>query len=354
MDEIQYRDKVAGVLLGTAVGDALGFVTERLDQNEIKKRFGKITIFRFLGETGFVTDDTEQSALIAASIARHPTDADACLADFRKALLLWFLCFPFGIGRATIQACQRIALGMRESGVNSAGNGAAMRAAIIGAYFDDPMVRTQYGVKLARVTHCDARAVEGALFVAELTAQCFSNAEQPTLEERFRNALKVVQDSSLLQALEKSAQLAHEQTDTASAAAALNGQPCAFILNSLPFCAFCFLRFGNLSALECLSQTVAGGGDTDTNAAIVGAWLGALKGEKELPLDLIARINDGPFGPTHLRRLADALTQVKYGKDASIPGYSLLLSALRNVLLVPIVVGHFFLRLIPPIGKRHY
>jgi len=64
-------------------------------------------------------------------------------------------------------------MGMKESGVNSAGNGSAMRAALIGVFFyDDPESRKLYGAKLARVTHCDDRAVQGALFVSELAAIC--------------------------------------------------------------------------------------------------------------------------------------------------------------------------------------
>ena len=81
------------------------------------------------------------------------------------------------------------------------------------------------------------------------------------------------------------------------------------------------MRKGDGDVLDCLSEAVAGGGDTDTNAAIVGAWLGALKGEAGLPANLIARIDNGPFGPAHLRRLADALSDVKYGRKPQVPGY---------------------------------
>ena len=48
-----------------------------------------------------------------------------------------------------------------------------MRAAIIGAFFDNrPVERERFGRALAEVTHLDPRAVEGALYVAELAAAC--------------------------------------------------------------------------------------------------------------------------------------------------------------------------------------
>ena len=55
----------------------------------------------------------------------------------------------------------------------SAGNGAAMRAAVVGVFFHDRAAeRREFGRALAEVTHRDARAVEGALYVAELAASC--------------------------------------------------------------------------------------------------------------------------------------------------------------------------------------
>ena len=121
----------------------------------------------------------------------------------------------------------------------------------------------------------------------------------------------------------------------------------------MPFATFCFLRFGDGNVLGCLSETIAGGGDTDTNAAIVGSWLGALAGESGLPSGLIARLDDGPFGPSHLRQLADSLQQAKYLSGASkVPGYSLPHAALRNVLVVPVILGHALLRILPAPGNK--
>ena len=153
-------ERLEGVLLGTAVGDALGLPLEGLSARTIARRFAPVARYRLWGRTGFVSDDTEQSALVAQALAMHPDDVGLAVARFRRSLLGWFFRLPFGIGLATLRSCVRIALGLSRSGVNSAGNGAAMRAAVVGvAFADDRHLRWTFSDALARVTHLDARAV---------------------------------------------------------------------------------------------------------------------------------------------------------------------------------------------------
>jgi len=73
---VDLRARLAGTLLGTAVGDALGLPCEGLSAARIARRFGRADRFRLLGRTGYVSDDTEQSALVAQSLARFPADPD--------------------------------------------------------------------------------------------------------------------------------------------------------------------------------------------------------------------------------------------------------------------------------------
>src|SRR6187549_667848 len=131
---MEFRDRLAGVLLGTALGDALGLVCEGMSAKRIARRFGRLDRYHLLGRTGYVSDDTEQSALVAQSLARHPADADRCARAFRRSLLGWFWRLPWGIGLATVRSSFKIMLGRSTSGVRSAGNGSAMRAAVIGVF----------------------------------------------------------------------------------------------------------------------------------------------------------------------------------------------------------------------------
>ena len=334
-----------GTLLGCALGDALGLAAEGLSAAAIARRFGRVERFHLLGNIGFVSDDTEQSALVAQSLLRGGGDVLKCARAFRWALLGWFLRLPWGIGMATVRACLRIAVGLTRSGVRSAGNGAAMRAAVVGTFFrDDPEARRRFGTALAETTHVDARGVQGALFSGELAAAAASQPAGGSPVACFSAARAVVVEPSLGAALDLAAALA-AQGKSAGAAALVLGTS-GFVVHSVPFAAFCFLRFGT-DAATALTETICAGGDTDTNAAMVGAWAGALHGEKGLPSPLIARLAQGPFGPAHLRALAGALVELREGRRPARVTYSAVLALARNLALYPVILAHGFRRLVP-------
>ena len=65
---VALQDKARGALLGLAVGDALGFPVEGLSRKRARRRYSGIDRYRFLGSTGFVSDDTEQAIITAEAI----------------------------------------------------------------------------------------------------------------------------------------------------------------------------------------------------------------------------------------------------------------------------------------------
>lgn len=325
---MELRERLAGVLLGTAVGDALGLVCEGMSAKRIARRFGRLDRYHLLGRTGYVSDDTEQSALVAQSLARHPADLDRCVRAFRRSLLGWFWRLPWGIGLATVRSSFRIMLGLSRSGVPSAGNGSAMRAAVVGAFFHgDAENRRAFGTAIGSVTHTDDRAIQGALFVAELIA---GGPEA---------ARKIVTEPILGEALDRAAELARRGAATSEAAEAL--KTTGYVVHTVPFALYCYLRYGDTPLLA-LQECIGAGGDTDSIGAILGAWLGARHGEAGLPAHLLAELNDGPFGPTHLRGLA-----VSLASGAAPPRYSWLRALLRNLALYPVVVFHGLRRIFP-------
>jgi ADP-ribosyl-[dinitrogen reductase] hydrolase len=338
-------DRLAGTLLGTALGDALGLPAEGMTARAIARRFGRIDRFRLIGRTGFVSDDTEQAALVTQALARHPDDLDRCVRAFRRSLLGWMCRLPWGVGMATIRSCARIALGFRPSGVLSAGDGAAMRAAVVGAFFHDrPVERASFGRALAEVTHRDERAVEGALYVAEVAACCMTSPVGTRPSVCQAEARGVVTHAELGRAIDRARAIALAGSGTAEAAGACGTS--GYVVHAVSFATFCFLRYGD-DPLRSLTEAISAGGDTDTMGAILGGWLGALHGESGLPGDLIARIHDGPFGPTHLRALAACLVNIRERRPSPIPSYSPSAAVLRNLALYPVVLGHGFRRLVP-------
>lgn len=343
-------DRTTAVLLGTALGDALGLPAEGMSARAIGRRFGRMDRFRLLGRTGFVSDDTELSALIAQSLIAHPDSAEGAADAFRRALLGWACRLPWGVGLATLRASGRIGLGLRPSGVMSAGNGAAMRAAVVGAFFrgeDDPR-RVAFGRALAETTHRDPRAVEGALYVAELTAAACREPAGSGFAPAQAEARRVVAHPQLADAIDRAAELARAGSSPAEAATACGTS--GFVVHTLAWSTFTLLRFG-ADPLPCLVETIAAGGDTDSAAAIVGAWLGAGHGVAPLPGRLIEGIQDGPFGPTHLRALGSALDRLRRGERVEPPRYSRPAALGRNLALMPVILGHGFRRMVPWGGR---
>jgi len=338
-------DRLNGTLLGTALGDALGLPAEGMRAKAIRRRFGQMNRFRLLGRTGFVSDDTEQAALVAQSLARHLDQPEACVLAFRRALLGWFCRLPWGIGLATLRSCLRIALRLEPSGVMSAGNGAAMRAAIIGVCFHDrPTDRRLFTQALAQVTHRDPRAVEGALYVAELAALSSSAPPDVSAQTLVNTARTVITNSELDAALTQAIELAARGASVEEAAITCGTS--GYVVCTLAFATFCFLRFPN-DPMQALSEALGAGGDTDSIGAILGAWLGARHGEKSLPAALINKIHDGPFGPTHLRALASCLANRLAGRDEPAPRFSIAAALTRNLALYPVILVHGFRRLVP-------
>jgi ADP-ribosyl-[dinitrogen reductase] hydrolase len=346
------EQRLAGCLLGTALGDALGLACEGMSAAAIARRFGRPDRFRLLGQQGFVSDDTEQSALIAQSLIRAPSDVERSARCFRWSLLGWFLRLPWGIGLGTLRSCLKILIGLKQTGVRSAGNGAAMRSAIVGAAFcNDEVARRAHARAFAQVTHLDPRAVDGAIYVTDVAAACAraQATDQTTRLACHDAALVTLQAPLLVDGLRRAGELAMAEALVAQAVTALGTS--GYVVHSVAIAAFCFVRFGD-DPLRAIVETIAAGGDTDTNAAIVGGWVGALHGAAALPAALIDRINDGPFGPTHLRRLARALAQTRTRPSSgapaiAVPSYSWPLALLRNLALYPVVLAHGFRRLLP-------
>ena len=338
-------DRLAGLLLGCAIGDALGLPCEGMAAATIARRFGRVDRFRLLGPWGFVSDDTEQAALVAQSLVRYPRDVEACARAFRWTLAGWFLRLPFGIGLGTLRACLGILVG-RQRGVRSAGNGAAMRAPIIGAVlWDDAAARRRLGVAVAETTHTDPRAVAGALYAAELAAGCVGASTDADRAALVTAALEVAEPSELRRAIGRALTLAAAGAETEEAAATLGTT--GYVVATLAMASFAFVRHGE-DPERALVEAVGAGGDTDTIAAIAGSWCGALHGASALPERLIERLVGGPFGPAHLRALAEALPLARAGAAVVVPRYSFVGALLRNLSLYPVVLAHGLRRVLPP------
>ncbi len=161
-------------------------------------------------------------------------------------------------------------------GTGSWGNGAAMRAAPIGAFFADNVEQIAPNAALsARVTHAHAEAIVGAVAVA-LAAGFAARGDEDWLGEVVARLLE--------SEVKKRCQIALEMLDASSievAAKVGSGEGIA-AHDTVPFCLWCAQRHQD-SYAEALWHTVAGLGDRDTTCAIVGGIVGARVGTDGIP-----------------------------------------------------------------------
>jgi len=128
---------LSGVLIGTAVGDALGLPFEGLSAQRQEKLRRRPLQHQLVAGFGMVSDDTEHTWMIAQSLLKSHGNVNGFQRSFASALRWWLLRLPAGVGFATLRAILKLWAGIspHKSGVFSAGNGPAMRSAILGVYF---------------------------------------------------------------------------------------------------------------------------------------------------------------------------------------------------------------------------
>src|SRR5438128_2167041 len=73
-----WSDRIAGVILGTAVGEALGLPREGLSRRRAARLFGDPPLrHRFLFGRGMVSDDTEHTCMTSQALLHAADDVDA-------------------------------------------------------------------------------------------------------------------------------------------------------------------------------------------------------------------------------------------------------------------------------------
>jgi ADP-ribosylglycohydrolase len=356
MQRLPQQERFRGVLIGTAVGDALGLPAEGVSRRRIGRLFPKPWRHRLIAGRGMLSDDTEHTLFISQALIAQPTSVEAFARRFAWSLRWWFVSLPAGIGLGTLRSIVRLWLGFSpaHSGVRSAGNGPAMRAAPIGAMFADrPAQRLAYVEASTRVTHADPRALVGARAIANLCAWSVRTdaAQRPPAEE-FLALLRASgehepQWRTLVEGLRRA--VAEDwPVQTYADSLGLQRGISGFIYHTVPVVCYAWYRhFGDFRAT--LTAVLDCGGDTDTTGAIAGALAGAVTGDQGIPRAWIRGIVDWPRSVSLCYRVADRLCAATRAQQAMpVIRYLWPVLVLRNVLFLVVVLVHGFRRLLPP------
>jgi len=258
-------DRSRAVLLGGAVGDALGAPLEFMTSGEIAAKYGRLTEMIGGGwlrlKPGQVTDDTEMSLCVARGVTRAGSwDLPAIAGEFAR----WLQAKPIDIGDTCRRGIRNFMLkGLLETGLNEwdAGNGALMRMGSVALFTtgDDGLLQ-RCTLEQAHITHNNP--------VSDAACLTYGRMVQLALLGASRNRLRREADSLV-------AAFPVFRFDP------YPGLATGYVVDTLQTVFHYFFR--SRSFEECLVNTVNQGGDADTTGAIAGGLAGAYYGLEELP-----------------------------------------------------------------------
>ena len=355
-------ESIVGCLLGTAVGDALGLPYERLSRNRIYKSYTPIRGHSLILNKGMISDDTEHTCMVAQSLIVSGGDATKFAHYLAWRLRFWLLGFPAGIGLATLKSTLRLLIGFtpQESGVNSAGNGAAMRSSIIGVCYGDNPPKLLSLVKASTIiTHNNPKAELGAIAVA-VAAYLASRQSLVTPQNYYQTLQKFIVNPAtelprsetvvFLKIMEKACMSAEKQESGVAFAAKLanNDGISSYMYDTVSTVIQVWLRNQD-SYSEGIREIIYLGGDTDTTAAILGGIIGASVGITGIPRKWLDDILDFPRSINWLKSLGETLARACKTKtpQPALP-LKIYLIPLRNIIFLATILFHAFYRLLPP------
>ncbi|GLW34793.1 ADP-ribosylglycohydrolase family protein [Actinoplanes regularis] len=232
------------------------------------------------------TDDTEQACCLVATLAEGDFDRDA----FAERLGRYFEPYR-GYGPGAVVMLRQIREGLPWpiaaaavfDGQGSCGNGAAMRAAPLGAWHADSLARAAaQGARAAEVTHAHPEGVAGGVAVsvaAAFAAASRLDGHRPDPGQLLRVAAAHTAPSVVRDGLTEAATL---RVRLAEVAERLGNGGQATAQDTVPFALWVADRY-----LEdypaAVAACVVAGGDVDTTAAIAGGVVAAYTGIDGIP-----------------------------------------------------------------------
>ncbi len=280
---------------GTFLGDCFGQMFFKAEDEAISE----INAHRLPDPPWSYTDDTAMTAGVLEVLHHHGAVGQDYLASIFARR---YLDDPRrGYGGTAQGILRRISNGEDWrvvapsvfGGMGSHGNGAAMRATPIGAYFADDLNECVRQARAsAEVTHSHVDGQAGAVAVA-VAAAVASQRGYLAGPEIIHTAISFLPDCETRRNLGTALTL-DESASVVLAASVLGVGHLLSSHDTVPFALWCASKaFDNFE--ESLWLTVSGLGDRDTTCAIVGGIVASALGENALPSEWERRCESPPF-----------------------------------------------------------
>jgi ADP-ribosyl-[dinitrogen reductase] hydrolase len=278
-------DRVAGSLLGVAVGDALGAPAEFKSADAVLNEYGVLREFvgggMFCWRPGGGTDDSDMTAAVLdAYLAGYSLDKVA------RGFLAWIDRRPKDVGGTTAAALHEL----REHGNPTesgqavwhewaAGNGSLMRCLPTGLVRTDPEQRRRDAAEISAITHSDPRCIDACVAYCDLVALLLDGVEAAQAVETVAAGAGLHPEvlAALTEALR--GPLGH-----------LN--PSTYVVDTFRVAVAALVQPGSFE--DILIRAVNLGGDADSTAATAGGLLGARDGINAIPERWLAQLEYRP------------------------------------------------------------
>lgn len=258
-------DRALGCMLGQVIGDSLGSQVEFKSETAIRTAYpdgvqeiDDSPVWHTLA--GQPTDDSELALALARSLLRRRGyDPDDAMAAYRG----WYQSGPFDCGATTAAAFGPVT----SPRLDSQSNGSLMRIAPIGVWAPDPETAAHAASQDSALSHPHPVCRAACAAFAAAIAAALNGADRTGMRE---TALRHASEQPVADAIRATTPPANFKRQEGWVLIALRN-------------AFFHLNAGTPFEAA-LITTASAGGDTDTNAAIAGALLGAADGRSTLPM----------------------------------------------------------------------
>lgn len=280
----EQRDRAAGVLLGTAVGDALGAGYEFT-------RPTSTTLIAMIGggvfdwAPGEWTDDTAMTIAIARAAAEGgELHTEPALDEVAAQFVLWWDSGPKDVGNQTRRvlysrpaSARQMRAAARGFLTRSGGNGSLMRTAAVAlTHLDNAEICAAAAESVSLLTHPGRDACQACI----LWTVAVRHAILHGTYDGVRDGLRYVDT--------RWADRLHEAETGTPADFGKNG----WVVHALQTAWWAITHAEDLP--HALELAVRAGGDTDTTAAIAGALLGARFGAHSIPKPWVQAVHGYP------------------------------------------------------------
>ncbi len=278
--------RAQGCLLGQLAGDSLGGRVEFQPADRIAAKFPGGLRDLVDGGTwhilaGQPTDDSELALMLARSLTKQQRFDPG---EVLHAYVHWYLSRPFDIGGTTAAAldaasrgstaAERLRAAADAARQESEANGALMRISPLGIFAAGrPEAVVEWARADSRLTHPNPVCQDACAVFAAAIARAVG--EPGTPRDIYQAALETAERAGVCSEVRQALQ------DAADAPPADFLQHEGWVLIALQNAFYRLLHAADLE--EGVVATVMAGGDTDTNAAIAGALLGAVHGRQAVP-----------------------------------------------------------------------